>query len=43
MSTSGGIPGMAEPTVRLSIPEEGIRDDGVLLRPPREFDGGMAA
>jgi hypothetical protein len=38
VSTTGGIPGMPEPTLRLSVPEEGIRDGDLLLRPPREED-----
>ena len=38
MSATGGAPGMPEPTVRLSIPEEGLRDGDLLLRPPREAD-----
>lgn len=38
MSAAGGIPGMPEPTVRLSIPAEGVRDADLVLRPPCEDD-----
>jgi RimJ/RimL family protein N-acetyltransferase len=33
-----GIPGMREPTLRLSIPGDGIRTADVVLRPPRVED-----
>jgi RimJ/RimL family protein N-acetyltransferase len=36
--TAAGIPGMPEATVQLSIPDEGIRGDGVVLRLPRAED-----
>jgi RimJ/RimL family protein N-acetyltransferase len=33
-----GIPGMPEPTLRLSIPSDGIRDDDIVLRLPQVED-----
>jgi RimJ/RimL family protein N-acetyltransferase len=33
-----GIPGMPEPTLRLSIPDEGLRDGDLVLRLPRAED-----
>ena len=33
-----GIPGMSEPTLRLSIPDEGIQDGDVVVRLPSAND-----
>ncbi len=33
-----GVPGLPEPTLRLSIPEDGVRAGDLVLRPPRRED-----
>jgi hypothetical protein len=34
-ASPSGVPGMQEPTLRLSIPDEGVSDGEVVLRLPR--------